>query len=339
MSSTLKQAFYSPFNHRLIYEDVAGIECDLTPDAFRGDKPNALLGFAQHIGETPLSANDSVPETLERTLKVRVAAANPDEADFIEEILRAWQMESETVSALCEELYQQGNSLEKILEHVLSTARKEYTVSLMPAGGRRRLRALVPGLRSVREGAFMEWRETHWPRPKRPSRKAFINPDDGSEKLFLSTSTPCWDGIKQRPKRTQFRVSSATEAIISPDNSEIVLFVKDENDTALENASCPKSLMLRFRVFSMGRKSIRRLMRNASGNRSGVKHFGVAFVGDTMASDSLFRNQSNETLLHSPEYFFYLCYDGCEKRQLCQKQTANARTAGSESEQIHSSPI
>ncbi|KAF6001889.1 hypothetical protein F1559_000937 [Cyanidiococcus yangmingshanensis] len=168
-------------------------------------------------------------------------------------------------------MHRQGRPPDEILESVLDDISAEKADWPLAVGGRRRWRPQAPGVQAVREGAFMEWIETHGPEPKRyHSRVSCASDDDTSKQIAPAASLHC-SGTKPHQRRVQFRVSSTTEALISSDNSEIHLFMKDAGDRPIGTANTSGTLTLRFRVFSMGRKSIRRLMRDAAGNRSGVQ--------------------------------------------------------------------
>lgn len=241
-----------------------------------------------------LSDENAAPGSVERTLKVRVAAAEPACAARIERVLTAWRDAHAGAFDRCAELACAGATVERIYDAVV--LRQTEPRAHVDAG--------------VLEGAFYEWiRACAGAGPS-------SEPDDGDDSGETeSAAARAWSAAATDPRlassrrRSQFHLSAAIRASVSRDNSEITLAgsgaggapwrhrqhargaerCRDDDD---DDDATP----LRFRVFSMGRKSIRRLMRDAHGRRSDVKHLGISLGA-------------------GGEYYFYLCYDGCVKRK------------------------
>ena len=301
--------YYSPFHHRLVFDACSGGVNAMATGArlthVHGEGVCAVVGSRSpsapaHRPQLPLLDDllaDSAaavdenrpPASLERTLKVRVAAADPTEADTIDRVLREWQALHAATVAACQVLHRQNRPAEAIRTCILSSPPGDD-----PAAAA--LPSVSCGRIGVREGAFLEWRRQ-------------LDADYGGGATCLPAPCPTFGDGK---RRTQFHLSPAIRVTVSEDNSEIVLHPQDSG-TPLAPLSQP-GRRLRFRVFSMGRKSIRRLMRDATGKRSDVKHVGISFGGEPEPADVSV--PPARPAAHTREYYFYLCYDGCQKRKV-----------------------
>jgi hypothetical protein len=319
---------YSLFNHRLVFGEACSLNTPEKQQFFVAQAPGQPLVGHARMCDTPQGKDEPRTETLERTLKIRVAAADPLEAEFIDRVLQAWKRESESVLARCDELNRQGWSALQIFQEIRDTHNFGFTGALERHRDKYRSQLPAPGIRAVREGAFLDWMEGLDYGTKRHDAKNALSAALQVPALSPQEKARTHLEQRERSKRAQFRVAPSTQAVIAPDNSEISLIINEDTSDCLDSTAQSDSIALRFHVFSMGRKSIRRLMRDASGRRSSVKHLSIAFVNDPVSSDPA-NPKIGMTLRSNPqEYFFYLCYDGCEKRKQLETQTRNEESDG-----------